>query len=77
MKQKCPTCRGAKQFMGLGMMIKDCGTCDGEGEVDYVKPEVTSPIPHPHHDTIIEDEKPPVIEFKQKYQEPIKRKKKG
>lgn len=31
MPSRCETCNGKKEVMGLGCMMKKCGSCDGSG----------------------------------------------
>ncbi len=39
MIQKCPSCKGSKKVMRLGMVMQDCEQCSGAGQVktDSVK----------------------------------------
>lgn len=37
---KCPSCKGAKKVVKLGLMEGDCNTCEGAGVIKKEEPEV-------------------------------------
>lgn len=44
--QRCSECSGKKKVMGLGLLIKDCPTCEGIGWVKKdVKPFTEELVP--------------------------------
>lgn len=38
---KCPSCKGKKQVMGLGLNYKDCSDCKGVGYKEKVEDEIS------------------------------------
>lgn len=38
--KKCPTCKGAKEIMSLGMRVIACKTCKGIGHIEDKKEDM-------------------------------------
>lgn len=40
MKKMCVPCSGSGRLMGGGMMMMDCDSCNGKGNMDHVDDEI-------------------------------------
>lgn len=65
---RCPSCKGGKKLMGIGMIYKTCLVCNGTGEVKTQQVmrslETPKPEPEPEPDEsccILTNERPTIV----------------